>query len=124
MRPDEYRLLMRQQAGDPRIHPGHLRFNDTRHVAVMPDVDTTREFARLSNEFELTQPMKRSAILVANDTLFGMSRLFQAHRGESDEKIGVFHKLARAYEWLGLPADTPDPFSDEVWEPEWSSAGS
>ena len=123
MQPDEYRLMIRQQSADSRIRPGHLRFNDTRRVNEIPDADTTRAFAQLSNEFERMQPMQRSAILVAGETLFGMARLFQAHRGESDEKIGVFQGLAQAFEWLGLPADAPDPFSDEAWEPEWSSAG-
>jgi hypothetical protein len=39
------------------------------------------------------------------DAVFGLSRLFQALRSESETELRVFRDLGEARAWLGLPAE-------------------
>jgi hypothetical protein len=54
---------------------------------------------------KLEAPDARVAIVAVTDEFFGLGRMYQMLRGESQVDVRVFRDLAEAEDWLGLPAD-------------------
>ena len=49
------------------------------------------------------------AFVAPNDAVYGLARMFQAHRESNSETgIAVFRGMADAVSWIGLPADLVD----------------
>ena len=84
---------------DPRFARNFHQLADTRDVTnVQITAATIREMIRL-NPFVAGS---RRALVVTNDVLFGMARMYQMLRGESPDELEIFRKMDDALQWLGL----------------------
>ena len=55
---------------------------------------------------------RKVAMLVSTDFAFGISRMYQILSKDPNQEFWSFRDLEKAIEWLGLPADIPDPFTE------------
>ena len=94
---------MDRLSADARFRPDMrqiIDFNDIREVKVTND--QIRELAART----IFGPESRRAFVASTDVLFGLARMFQAHRefgGESG--IAIFRDMAEATSWIGVPPD-------------------
>ncbi len=97
---------LRSLSGDPLYDasmPELVDLRDVTSVSVSPDMIGT------SARWPLHSVFARRAVVAPTDLLFGLSRMYQAYRGEvGDTQFRVFRSLAPALEWLGL-TEAPDP---------------
>ncbi|MEE4361695.1 MAG: hypothetical protein V2I63_09245 [Pseudomonadales bacterium] len=63
-----------------------------------------RELAALNATLFDGHPDHRSAILVSEALMFGLSRVFRAHAGERGDNVEIFTDQAAAVAWLQDPA--------------------
>jgi hypothetical protein len=90
-------------ASDPSIPPGHRELVD---LSGIRDTDVTtaalRRVARIYAETDKRPEDSRVAIVAPADLFFGLSRMYEAFRGDSPLEIRVFRALGEARAWLGL----------------------
>lgn len=84
---------------DSRFAPHFRQFVDLRDVMdVQFTASTIREMVRL-NPFGAGA---RRALVVTNDELFGMARMYQLMTDESPAELQIFRKADHAPQWLGI----------------------
>lgn len=95
---------------------GAKLFHDLRQF----DFDTTaadlREAGRQAPPGPKDGPRQKLALLVSSDLAFGLVRIFATFRQRPGVEPDVFHDLAQARDWLGLPPDIGDPFAAMTWD--------
>ena len=67
------------------------------------DVRTSAEARQLASAAEAAQPARRSggiALVASNDAMFGLARMYAAHRGQSGITIEVFRSIEDAERWF------------------------
>jgi hypothetical protein len=82
---------------DPSFDPSMRQLSDARTAESEVSGDGIRALARRS----AFGPGSRRAILVQDDALFGVSRMYEAQTKGAGE-VQVFRDEAEALEWLGL----------------------
>lgn len=110
-----FRAFLKAMRADKRIKPGYLRLSDLRGISGERDADLLRTFAEMMSERDREVPPSLSAIIVAADIDFGMSRLYISNLEFAQEKYAVFKDLKEARAWLGLPDDGEDPYETGEW---------
>jgi hypothetical protein len=102
---------MQQLFNDESFRPEYNQVVDCREAT---KVELTGEQVRdlaIRSRFSLAS---RRAFVVSTDIQFGLSRMFAAYReNKAGGAIEVFHSMAEALGWLGLPADI-DPHPSAV----------
>ena len=83
--------------GDPDFSPTMRQLSDARTAKSAVSSEGVRTLAK-SSAFG---PGSRRAILVSDDDIFGVSRMYEAQANEAGE-VGIFRCEAEALEWLGL----------------------
>ena len=102
-------LLIRHAAAirtDPRVDRGYSQLADLREVARF---SLTPDAIRTNADLTPYGPDSRRAIVVANESEYGLARLFQLSLGASGDHVLVSRELAAALTWLGLAPDTRWP---------------
>lgn len=85
---------------DPAFDPDMRHFSDARKTTQSVASDDVRRLAKM-NPFSAAT---RRAIIVADDALYGVYRMYEA-QVEEPGTVGVFRDAAEALAWLGLPPD-------------------
>lgn len=98
----------------PGFDPGYRQCMDFHDVTA---VEVTSEAIRRMVEFNPFRPDSKRALVVNRVVMHGLARMYQLAGDLSHEHVRPLQTLAEAFEWLGLPADTPWP----TGEPHWSS---
>lgn len=84
---------------DPHFAPNFRQLADLREVTdVQITSATIKEMVRL-NPFWAGA---RRALVVTNDVVYGMARMYQILRDESPDELEIFRKMDGALQWLGL----------------------
>lgn len=105
----------RRVAADPAVPAGCNELVDLRALdASRLTSDGLRRLASIfqSNESADGDPV-RVAIVAGSDLAFGLSRMYQAFRGQSRHDIRVFRRISDACRWLEVP-DTPGLWEDPL----------
>ena len=90
---------VRALIADPRFARNFHQLLDLRDVTnVQFTASTVRELARL-NPFGAGA---RRAVVVTNDVVFGMARMYQILADESPDELQIFRKMDDALQWLGI----------------------
>ena len=90
---------VRALTADPRFVRNFRQLADLRDVTdVQVTAATIREMVRL-NPFWAGA---RRALVVTNDVVFGMARMYQILRDESPDELEIFRKMDGALQWLGI----------------------
>jgi hypothetical protein len=88
---------------DPQFRPGLKELSDVRGVRSLtlgpPEM---RRLASLDSEHKARLGDYRLALVVPEDFLFGMARMYQQLTEENLPDIGVFRSVEKAVEWLGV----------------------
>jgi hypothetical protein len=74
-------------------------------LVTSPSPEQVRELARMSAAMDSPEHASKFAIVAPRSALFGLGRMYQAHREldeRSTKKVGVFRSMEEAVEWLGL----------------------
>lgn len=91
---------------DPDFSPDFSQFWDLTHVT---EVELTTEELRRLAARSIFSPESRRAILVSNDLVFGLSRMFEIFRETLGENgIHVFRNLDNALDWVLAKHNTSD----------------
>lgn len=96
---------------DPRFRDDFRQIVDFRSVTDLA-ISSAAVRANAANTLYGGQGLR--AFVVATDAAFGMARMYQLSLGATTERLRVFRDLGDAFEWLGLPRDTPWPAPDRV----------
>ena len=84
---------------DPHFAPNFHQLADLRDVTdVQITSATIKEMVRL-NPFWAGA---RRALVITNDVLFGMARMYQILKDESPDELQIFRNMDDALQWLGL----------------------
>lgn len=84
---------------DPHFAPNFRQLADLREVTdVQITAATIKEMVRL-NPFWAGA---RRALVITNDVLFGMARMYQILKDESPDELQIFRNMEDALQWLGL----------------------
>jgi hypothetical protein len=84
---------------DPHFAPNFHQLADLRDVTdVQITSATIKEMVRL-NPFWAGA---RRALVITNDVLFGMARMYQILKDESPDELQIFRNMEDALQWLGL----------------------
>jgi hypothetical protein len=90
---------VRALIADPRFARNFHQLIDLRDVTnVQFTASTVRELVRL-NPFGAGA---RRAVVVTNDVVFGMARMYQILSDESPDELQIFRKMDDALQWLGI----------------------
>lgn len=90
---------VRALTADPRFARNFRQLADLRDVTdVQVTAATIREMVRL-NPFWAGA---RRALVVTNDVVYGMARMYQILRDESPDELEIFRKMDGALQWLGI----------------------
>jgi hypothetical protein len=90
---------VRSLTADPRFARNFRQLADLRDVTdVQVTAATIREMVRL-NPFWAGA---RRALVVTNDVVYGMARMYQILRDESPDELEIFRKMDGALQWLGI----------------------
>ena len=89
-------------AADPGVQglDEMVDLSDRRHVDA--SAGAIRETARLLRERGLNKEGGKLALVAGSEAIFGMARLYAAHRDHPNIGIRVFRDRAEALEWLGV----------------------
>ena len=64
------------------------------------DTDAVRQVAEYLNEADDNTPGSRLAMVAKTDAIFGLLRIFEAHREHSNLTIRIFRDRSEAFDWL------------------------
>jgi hypothetical protein len=88
----------KQLLKDPDFDPRYSQLVDLTHTS---KVELSAEDVRILAERRVFWPCSRRAILVGDDLLFGLARMFEMPRENAgDDGIRVFRKLDDALDWI------------------------
>jgi hypothetical protein len=76
----------------------------------LPGPDRIRQLADMSAAMDAPGTEARLAIVARDKFVFGLGRMYEAYREtnpHSRKKVAVFHALADALHWLGIPEQPP-----------------
>ena len=90
---------------DPAVHGLNELLDVSGREEISVSTGTVKAAARLLRERGENRPGGRLAILADSDPVFGMARLYQAHRDHPHGEIGVFRDRRKALDWLGVSED-------------------
>jgi len=101
---------------DVRVRPelaGYDELVDLSEVQeiVMQSIRPLMEAARFAADLDVDSPRAKVAIFAPTDLMFGMGRVYVAHRNMADtatKDVEVFRVLAAAMTFLGIKAPLPD----------------
>ena len=85
---------------DPDCPPGADVLLDLTEMTSLPDFDQMRLAAERANDAARRVRFGSCAILVGNEGMFGMARVFEAFAERSFSRISVFRSRDAAEEWL------------------------
>jgi hypothetical protein len=92
----------RQLRSDPLFDPAYRQIADMTGVTRnMVTVDNVRQTAR----DQYFTPGARRALLVSDDTTFGLCRMFETYAESVGQVLSVFRDRKQAEDWLGLERD-------------------
>jgi hypothetical protein len=95
----ELLVHVRALTADPHFARNFCQLGDLRDVTdVQITAATIREMVRM-NPFWAGA---RRALVVTNDVVYGMARMYQILRDESPDELEIFRKMDGALQWLGL----------------------
>ena len=95
----EFLAHARALTADPRFARNFHQLIDLRDVTnVQFTAASIREAVRL-NPFGAGA---RRAVVVTNDVVFGMARMYQILADESPDELQIFRKMDDALQWLGI----------------------
>lgn len=99
-------LMAHKQAllNDPQFRPGLKELSDVRQVdqlAVTPD--DLRALAAFDHKHAAVLSEHKLALLVPNDYVFGMARMYQLLSESGGDNVMVFREEGEARRWLELP---------------------
>lgn len=97
---EESRRLLEQLASDPAFESDMLHFSDLTRARSRVTAEGIRGLAR-SSPFG---PGSRRAVLVADDEMYGISRMYDAQATDSGT-FGIFRDRDEALRWLGLTSN-------------------
>lgn len=99
--------LARQLAADPQVRSGVHELVDLRDADVAAVTsEALREMADTFAAHDAGPTGARIAIVASRDAAYGLSRMYQAYRGDRiPAELSVFRDMAEARAWLGLPAE-------------------
>jgi len=86
---------------DPDFHPAMRQLSDARGAESAVKGPDIRGLARRS----AFGPESRRAILVSDDAIFGVSRMYEA-RAQTAGEVRVFRELSEALDWLEIDEPT------------------
>lgn len=86
---------------DPDFHPAMRQLSDARGAESAVSEPDIRGLARRS----AFGPESRRAILVSDDALFGVSRMYES-RAQTAGEVRVFRSLSEALDWLEIDGPT------------------
>jgi hypothetical protein len=90
---------VRALIADPRFGRNFHQLLDMRDVTNLQfTASSVREMVRL-NPFGAGA---RRAVVVTNDIVFGMARMYQILADESPDELQIFRKMDDALQWLGI----------------------
>jgi len=95
----------RALAADPHFEPRFRQLADLREVTAM---DVTTAGVRQLVEANPFGAGARRAVVVRDDVVYGMARMYELMRGESPDAVEVFRELDQGLQWLGLGAATSE----------------
>jgi len=82
---------------DPEFHPGMRQLSDARGATSAVSGEGVRGLARHS----AFGPDSQRAIVVSDDALFGVSRMYEA-QAETAGEVRIFREVSEALTWLGV----------------------
>jgi hypothetical protein len=99
---DEVDEHNRQLRSDPLFDPNYRQIADMTGVTRnMVTFDNVRQTA----QDQYFTPGARRALLVADDTTFGLCRMFETYAESTGQVLSVFRDRKQAEDWLGLQQD-------------------
>ena len=101
---DDLAEHQRRLAADPAFSAQMHQLVETAAVA---EIAVTGEGIRRVAQANLFGPASRRATVAAQDSHYGMARMFQLLRDAGPEEIAVFRTPHEAHAWLGL-AERPE----------------
>ena len=103
---EDARGHMDRLLADARFRPDMrqvIDFGDITKVTLTGD-----QIRELANR-KIFGPGSSRAFVAPDDVLYGLARMFQAHRESNGETgIAIFRGMEEAVSWIGLPADLVD----------------
>ena len=99
---EDLRLHQRGLASDPAFRPDLAQLWD---ASAVERVELTNRCIR---ELASANPFGRGArraIAAPNDLAFGIARMFEMLRAETEDEVHVFRSMAEARAWLELPPE-------------------
>jgi hypothetical protein len=103
---DELLAFVQRTANDSEFRSGMHELIDLRRVDTSAlSTRSLRRTAELFAAFDTGPAQGRVAIVAPEDLAYGLSRMYQAFRGEDAVELMVFRDMIDARKWLGLPED-------------------
>ena len=96
---DEVDEHNRQLRNDPRFDPTYRQLADM--TGVTRNVVTTTNVQQTARD-QYFAPGTRRALLVADDTTFGLCRMYETYAESVGQVLTVFRDRKKAEDWLGL----------------------
>ena len=96
---DEWEATMRAVFRDPSFEPGFSFIMDRRQVTTAPSTDYIKRLIAFAECHPAELGKCRTAVVVTNAASYGMARMFQGYRGDTQNTRG-FEELAEAERWL------------------------
>jgi len=88
---------------DSKFRPGLKELSDVRQVRSLSlGVPEVRRLASFDSEHKAELGDYKLALVVREDFVFGMARMYQQVTEENLPAIGVFRSVEQAVEWLGV----------------------
>jgi hypothetical protein len=103
---DDLLAHKRQLADDPNLRPGMVELSDVRGVERL---DVTAVGVRQMVMMDEDLQSHRLAIVVSQEVIYGMARMYQSLTEPNNPNVGVFRDMSEARAWLGLSALVPEP---------------
>lgn len=104
---EEFLSHQRLLSRDPDFRPDYRQLLDGRGIT---ELRVTPEGIRALIAGNPWGKGARRALVAADDTAFGMARMYELGRPDPVDEFRVFRSIADAREWLGLP---PEPQDDQ-----------
>ena len=109
VRADELDHVRLSLEADPLLRPGMNRVWDQRDCDIQVTPDELSKLAENWNTASHIHGKRKLAYLIDKDLSWGFNRIFEAHRVNQSGEYNLFRDYDEAKQWLGLPADVPDP---------------
>ena len=101
---EEFLAHQRQLSRDPDFQPYFRQLLDGREIT---SLEVTPEGIRALIAGNPWGSGARRALVAADETAFGMARMFELGRPNPQDEFRVFRSMEKARAWLGLLPETP-----------------